>query len=51
MHTNTMRLHHGRLSIAVNNQSGEVVSLTMHQTVSIVQWIVSDTNSLSHLKS
>ena len=35
VHSSRMSLHHRRASIHVNNQSGQVISLAMHQTVGI----------------
>ena len=35
MHAHAMRLHDGRLAIDVDDQSGQVVTLTMYQTIGV----------------
>ena len=50
VHTNRVSLHHGRLTVHVDNQAWQVVALTMHQSVSIVVGVVSDANGLTHLQ-
>ena len=48
VHTYAMGLHDGSLSVDVNNQSGQKVTLTMHQTVSIVVWTVGQSDGLAY---
>ena len=50
VHTHAMRLHHGSLSVAVDNQSRQVITLTMHQSIGIIGSIVGNTHSDTHLE-
>ena len=50
MHTHAMCLHHSRLTIAIDHQSRQVVTLTVHQSIGIVGGIVSDADTLPHLE-
>ena len=45
-----MRLHHGRVSINIDDESWDVVALAMHQTVCIVMRVVHDADAASHLE-
>ena len=48
VHTHAMRLHHGSLSVAVDNQSRQIITLTMHQSIGIIGCVVGDAHSDTH---
>ena len=48
MHSHTMSLHHGCLTIAVYYKSWKIITLTMNQTISIVVGIICDAYALTH---
>ncbi len=48
VHTHAVSLHDGSSTIAVDNESWQVISLAMHQSIGIVVRIVGDTHSQSH---
>ena len=48
MHAHAMSLHHGRLAIDIDDQSGQMVALAMHQPVSVVAGIVGNADGLPH---
>ena len=50
MNAHAMSLHHGRQSIAVDDQSRQVVTLAMHQSVGIVLRVICNTQGQAHLK-
>ena len=51
MHTHTVSLHHGSRTIAVDNETRQVISLAMHQSIGVVVWISGDTYRQTHLVS
>ena len=50
MHTHTMSLHDKGLTIAIDDQSWQVVTLAMHQPEGVVVSLANKSNSLSHLE-
>jgi len=48
MHAHAVRLHNGRRAIAVDNEAGQEVALTVNQTESVVIGIVGNADSLPH---
>ena len=51
VHSNTMSLHDSRLSIHVDNQTRQVITLTMYQSVGVILRIIGNAYSLTHLES
>ena len=51
VHTDGMGLHDSRLTINIDNQSRQVVTLAMYQTIRVVIGIVGNTNGLTHFQS
>ena len=49
MYAHRMRLHHSRIAVAVNHQSGHIVPLSMHQSVGIIQGIPCNADAETHL--
>ena len=50
VHAYTMGLHDGCRAIAVDDQSGQVVALTVYKTVGVVLRIVHDAYRTAHLQ-
>ena len=48
VHAHTVSLHHGSRTIAVDNQSGQVISLAMHQSIGVVIRIACDIHCQAH---
>ena len=50
MKANAVSLHDRSLAIAINDKSRQIVSLAMNKTISVIVWIVSNADRLSHHK-
>ena len=48
VHTNAVGLHHGRLSVHVDDESGQVVALAVNQAVGVVRGRVGQPDGLAH---
>ena len=46
-----MRLHHSRVAIAIDNESRQIVALTMHPTIGSALRIVQQSYRLPHVQS
>ena len=51
VHTDGMGLHNSRLSIHINYQTRQIITLAMNQSIGIVVGIVGNTDGLTHLQS
>ena len=49
MHSCRVRLHDGSPGIDVDDQSGQIVSLTVHETIGVIGGIDCDTDSTTHI--
>ena len=50
VNTHAMGLHDGRLAITVDDQSGEVVTLTVYKSVGVILGIVGNSDGNAHLE-
>ena len=49
MHSCGVRLHDGSPGINVDDQSGQVISFTMYETIGVIGRIDCDTDTAAHL--
>ncbi len=51
VHTHAMCLNDGRFAIAVDNETRQVIALTVNEAVGVVEGIVGNTDGLAHFQS
>ena len=51
MHTHAVCLHDGRLAVAVDDQSGQVVAFSVYESVGVVVGIVGNADADAHVES
>ena len=51
VHTDAVCLHNRRAVVNIDNQSGQIVALAVNESISIVLWIIGNTDGLAHFQS